>query len=184
VAGVPAYVRNARRDILAANRLGYALYSEMYLDPARPVNVARFVFLNPLAHTFFLDWPRAADDVVAVLRSEAGRNPYNRSLTDLVGELSTRSDQFASRWATHNVRFHRTGFKDIHHPVAGELHLTFEAMALPADPGMSLVVYSAEPNSASADGLALLASWAVTLDQANAGDAAPSADRQPVERDF
>jgi len=129
MAGVPAYVRNARRDILAANRLGYALYSEMYLDPARPVNVARFVFLDPRAHTFFLDWPRAADDIVAVLRSEAGRNPYDRSLTDLVGELSTRSDQFASRWATHNVRFHRTGFKDIHHPVVGELHLTFEAMA-------------------------------------------------------
>ena len=183
MAGVPAYVRNARRDILAANRLGYALYSEMYLDPARPVNVARFVFLDPRAHTFFLDWPRAADDVVAVLRSEAGRNPYDRALTDLVGELSTRSDQFASRWATHNVRFHRTGFKDIHHPVVGELHLTFEAMALPADPGMSLVVYSAESHSASADGLALLASWAATLDQADARDAAPAPDRQPVERD-
>ena len=126
----------------------------MYLDPARPVNVARFVFLSPRARIFFLDWERAADDIVAILRSEAGRNPYDRALTDLVGELSTRSDEFATRWATHNVRFHRTGFKDIHHPVVGDLHLTFEAMELPADPGLSLVVYSAEPGSASADGLA------------------------------
>jgi transcriptional regulator with XRE-family HTH domain len=104
MAGLPAYVRNGRRDILAANRLGYALYSEMYLDPARPVNVARFVFLSPRAHLFFLDWERAADDVVAILRSEAGRNPFDRSLSDLVGELSTHSDEFATRWATHNVQ--------------------------------------------------------------------------------
>ncbi|MCW2804026.1 MAG: binding protein with helix-turn-helix domain [Propionibacteriaceae bacterium] len=176
MAGLPAYVRNGRRDILAANRLGYALYSEMYLDPARPVNIARFVFLSPRAHVFFLDWERAADDVVAILRSEAGRNPFDRSLSDLVGELSTHSDEFATRWATHNVRFHRTGFKDIHHPIVGELHLTFEAMDLPADPGLSLVVYTAAPGSASADGLTLLASWAATLDRADA-----DADAQHLE---
>jgi hypothetical protein len=105
---------------------------------------------------------------VAILRSEAGRNPFDRSLSDLVGELSTHSDEFATRWATHNVRFHRTGFKDIHHPIVGELHLTFEAMDLPADPGLSLVVYTAEPGSASADGLTLLATWAATLDRADA----------------
>jgi transcriptional regulator with XRE-family HTH domain len=180
MAAVPAYVRNGRRDILAANRLGYALYSEMYLDPVRPVNVARFVFLSPRARGYFLDWDRAADDVVAILRSEAGSNPYDRGLTDLVGELSTRSHDFASRWATHNVRFHRTGFKDIHHPVVGDLHLTFEAMELPADPGLSLVVYSAEPGSASADGLSMLASWAATLDQIEASDAS-DASGSPVD---
>lgn len=163
--GVPVYVRNGRRDVLAANRLGYALYSEMYLDPARPANVARFVFLSPRARSFFLDWERAADDLVAILRSEAGRNPYDRALSDLVGELTTRSDEFAARWATHNVRFHRTGYKDVRHPEVGDLHLAFEAMDLPADPGLSLVIYSAEPGSASADGLALLASWAATQDQ-------------------
>jgi transcriptional regulator with XRE-family HTH domain len=163
---VPAYVRNGRRDILAANRLGYALYSELYADRARPVNVARFVFLNPRAHTFFLDWPTAATDMVAALRSEAGKNPYDRDLSDLVGELSTRSDEFATRWASHNVRFHRSGLKDIRHPVVGNLHLTFEAMELPADPGLSLIVYGAEPGSTSEDALRLLASWAATLDQA------------------
>jgi len=160
--GAPAYVRNGRRDILAANRLGYALYSELYLHPARPVNVARFVFLDPRAHRFFLDWPTAANDMVAALRTEAGKNPYDRGLSDLVGELSTRSEEFARRWAAQNVRFHRSGLKDIHHPIVGDLHLSFEVMDLPADPGLSLIVYSAEPSSTSQDALDLLASWTVT----------------------
>src|SRR4249919_3477711 len=165
ISDAPAYVRNGRRDVLAANRLGYALYSEMYVDPARPVNVARFVFLNPRARTFFLDWERAANDTVAILRIEAGRTPYDRGLSDLVGELALRSEEFRTRWAAHNVRFHRTGLKDIHHPVVGDLHLMFEAMDLTADAGQSLVVYVAEPASTSQDGLNLLASWAATLDQ-------------------
>ncbi len=163
--GAPAYVRNGRRDILTANRLGYALYSEMYADPARPVNVARFVFLNRRARTFFLDWATAANDMVAALRAEAGSKPYDRELSDLVGELTTRSEQFATLWAAQNVRFHRSGIKDIHHPVVGELHLSFEALALPADPGLSLVVYGAEPGSPSEEKLRLLASWVATLDQ-------------------
>ena len=165
MSAVPAYVRNGRRDILAANRLGYALYSEAYVDPTRPVNLARFVFLSPRARSFFPDWQRAADDVVAILRSEAGRNPYDRNLSDLIGALSTRSEEFSSRWAAHNVRFHRTGVKNLHHPIVGDLHLAFEAMELPADPGLSLVVYSAEPSSADAEKLSLLASWAATLEQ-------------------
>jgi hypothetical protein len=159
-------VRNGRRDLLAANRLGYALYSEIYADPARPANVARFTFLNPGARIFFLDWDRAASDMVAALRTEAGRNPYDRGVSDLVGELCTRSEEFSTRWASHNVRFHRSGLKDVHHPAVGDLHLSFEAMELPGDPGLSLIVYSAEPGSATEDGLVLLASWAATLDQA------------------
>jgi transcriptional regulator with XRE-family HTH domain len=157
--GAPAYVRNGRRDILAANRLGYALYSELYLDPARPVNVARFIFLNPRARTFFLDWATAANDMVAALRAEAGKNPYDRELSVLVGELSTRSAEFATRWAAQNVRFHRSGFKEIHHPIVGDLQLSFEVMDLPADPGLSLIVYSAEPGSSTEDAVNLLASW-------------------------
>jgi transcriptional regulator with XRE-family HTH domain len=168
--GAPAYVRNGRRDILAANRLGFALYSELYLDPARPVNVARFVFLDPRARTFFLNWPIAANDIVAALRTEAGKNPYDRGLSDLVGELSTRSEEFATRWATQNVRFHRSGLKDIHHPIVGDLHLSFEVMDLPADPGLSLIVYSAEPRSTSQDALHLLASWSATDEKSAAVD--------------
>jgi hypothetical protein len=160
--GAPAYVRNGRRDILAANRLGYALYSELYLDPARPVNVARFVFLDPRARTFFLDWTTAANDMVAALRAEAGKNPYDRELSVLVGELSTRSEEFATRWAAQNVRFHRSGFKEIHHPIVGDLQLSFEVMDLPADRGLSLIVYSAVPGSTTEDALNLLASWTVT----------------------
>ncbi len=172
----PAYLRNGRRDLLAVNRLGRALYSEIYDTPHRPVNVARFVFLDPRARSFFLDWTTAARDMVAALRIEAGRNPHDRSLTELVGELSTRSDEFATCWASQNVRFHRSGQKDVHHPVVGDLHLSFEAMELPADPGLSLVVYSARPGSPSDDGLRLLASWSATLGDEDA--AAP--DAEPV----
>ncbi len=170
----PAYVRNGRRDILGANRLGYALYSELYADPVRPVNVARFVFLNPRARDFFLDWDRAAGDLVANLRTEAGRNPYDRALTDLVGELSVHSEEFRALWASHNVRFHQSGLKDIHHPVVGDLHLAFEAMDLPADAGLSLIVYSAEPGSASADALNLLASWTASNSGGSAVPAVPA----------
>jgi transcriptional regulator with XRE-family HTH domain len=175
--GAPAYVRNSRRDILAANRLGYALYSELYLDPNRPVNVARFVFLNPRAQTFFLDWPTAANDIVAALRAEAGKNPYDRELSDLVGELSTRSEEFATRWAAQNVRFHRHGLKDIHHPIVGDLHLTFEVLDLPSDPDLSFIVYSAEPGSTSEDGLHLLASWTATDENSTALDEPSGATR-------
>jgi transcriptional regulator with XRE-family HTH domain len=171
MSGVPAYVRNGRRDILAANRLGYALYSELYLDPVRPVNVAKFVFLNPRAQAFFLDWPTAANDIVAALRTEAGKSPYDRALSELVGELSTRSQEFAARWASQNVRFHRSGLKDIHHPLVGDLHLSFEVMELPADPGLSLVVYSTEPGSASEEALQLLASWTASEQSATAVEA-------------
>jgi transcriptional regulator with XRE-family HTH domain len=165
MAGVPAFVRNGRLDILGANRLGRALYSEHFDSPAQPSNTARFVFLDPRATTFYVEWDRVANDVVAVLRAEAGRDPYNRDLSDLVGELSTRSELFRTLWAAHNVRRHDTGLKRFHHPVVGELSLTFEAMELVADPGLTMFVYSAEPGSKSEQALNLLASWTATPDQ-------------------
>lgn len=163
--GTLAWVRNRRSDFLAANRLGYTLYSPMFTDPVRPANTARFVFLNPRATDFYVDWERTANDIVAVLRAEAGRNPYDRGLTDLIGELSTRSEAFRTRWAAHNVRFHRTGSKQLHHPVVGDLDLAYEAMEFPSDPGLTLLVYTAKPASPTQDALNLLASWAATLDQ-------------------
>ena len=163
--GAPAWVRNGRMDFLAGNQLGYALYSEMFTDPVQPVNSARFVFLNPRARDFYGDWDRSASDIVAILRGEAGRNPYDRDLSDLVGELSTRSEDFRVRWAAHNVRHHRTGTKYLHHPAVGDLELTFEAFELPADPGLTMFAYSAEPATPSDDGLKLLASWAATQRQ-------------------
>lgn len=178
--GVPAYVRNGRLDILAANQLGYALYSEVFTDPARPANMARFTFLNVRATDFFGDWENIASDVVAILRAEAGRDPYDRRLSDLIGELSTRSDAFRVRWAAHNVKFHRTGAKRLHHPVVGDLTLAFEAFELPADPGQRMNIYTAEPSSPSHQALNLLASWASTPNEVASTEAADStaAERQ------
>jgi transcriptional regulator with XRE-family HTH domain len=158
----PAYVRNERLDILAANRLGEALYSPVFDLSSRPINSARFLFLSPKASEFFVDWDTIAHDAVAILRSAAGRDPYDKRLTDLIGELSTRSDEFRVRWAAHNVKFHRTGTKRFHHPVVGEVTLNFEALELAADPGQRLNVYTAEPGSPSHDALDLLASWITT----------------------
>jgi transcriptional regulator with XRE-family HTH domain len=165
--GAPALVQNGRLDILSANALGQALYSELYVDPVRPVNHARFVFLSPRAPDFYGDWDRVANDTVAILRTEAGRDPYDRDLSDLVGELSTRSEEFRTRWAAHNVRIHRTGAKDFHHPVVGDLSLTYEMLGLSADSGLAILTYTAEPGSKSAEALDLLASWTATLDEAD-----------------
>jgi hypothetical protein len=163
--GAPAFAQNGRLDVLAANRLGYALYSEMFADPARPVNLARFAFSNPRSRDFFADWERAANDTVAILRSEAGRDPYDSGLSDLVGELATRSEEFRTRWAAHDVRIHRAGVKHVRHPVVGDLDLTYEMMDLSADPGLSILTYSAEPDTSSDEALRLLGSWAATLEQ-------------------
>ncbi|XAS64160.1 helix-turn-helix transcriptional regulator [Micrococcaceae bacterium Sec5.8] len=162
VANAPAFVHNSRLDIVAANQLGFALYSEMYAGPVRPANHARFIFLDTRSYGFYPDWGRAADDTVAILRTEAGRDPYDRGLSDLVGELSTRSAEFRTRWAAHNVRQHYTGIKHLRHPVVGDLHLMYEALDLSADAGLSLLVYTAEPGSSTGDALRLLSSWAAT----------------------
>ncbi|MET0764389.1 MAG: helix-turn-helix transcriptional regulator [Blastococcus sp.] len=171
--GAPAVLRNDRLDILATNPLGRALYSELYRDPVRPANHARFAFLDPRAHDFWADWERAAHDTVGILRTAAGRNPYDKLLTALIGELSTRSEEFRTRWAAHNVNLHRTGNKVINHPVVGRLELMFDTLELAADPGLTMLVYTAEPASPSADALHLLASWAAT----DAAESAPAAER-------
>ncbi len=158
----PATVRNARLDYLGANALGRALYSPVFESREQPVNSARFTFLDPAATDFYPDWDRVATELVAHLRSEAGRNAFDRQLSDLIGELSTRSDEFRVRWAAHNVRFHRTGTKHIHHPVVGDLELSYETLELSADDGLSMAVFTAEPGSASQQALDLLASWTAT----------------------
>jgi transcriptional regulator with XRE-family HTH domain len=160
----PAFVRNGRLDVLAINALGQALYAPVFDDRARPANLARFCFLDPRAHDLYPNWDDAADTSVALLRTEAGRDPHNKALTSLVGELTTRSREFATRWARHDVRLHRTGLKHFTHPVVGELALAFDAMELPADLGLTLTAYSAEPGTAAEEKLRLLASWAVTVE--------------------
>ena len=159
---VPVFIQNGRLDAVATNRLGAALFSEMFVMPQRPMNAARFIFLDPRAQVFYREWESNARQIVALLRAEAGRSPYDRILTDLVGELATRSDLFRTLWASHDVREHRTGSKSLHHPVVGDLDLTFEAMNLTSDPGLQMLAFFAAPGSPSHDGLLLLANWAAT----------------------
>jgi transcriptional regulator with XRE-family HTH domain len=161
----PATVSNLRCDYLAANQLGRALYSPLFESREQPPNSARFTFLDPAAQEFFLDWEKAAKDLVAALRSMVGHNPYDRALSDLVGELSTRSDAFRTWWAAHNVRYHQTGTKRLHHPVVGELELSYDVMELTADTGLRLAIFTAEPGSRSEEALNLLGSWAATPSQ-------------------
>lgn len=159
---VPVYVQNGRLDAVATNRLGRALFSEMLDGAQQPANAARFMFLESRAQTFYREWDAQTRQIVAVLRAEAGRSPYDRQLSDLVGELSTRSDLFRKLWGAHDVREHRTGLKSVHHPVVGDLDLTFQAMDLASDRGLQMIVFSAEPGSTTHERMQLLANWAET----------------------
>ncbi|MFM6848997.1 MAG: helix-turn-helix transcriptional regulator [Terrabacter sp.] len=155
----PAYVRNDRMDLLAMNRLGRALMPDLPDPGEGRSNLARYLFLDPRAQHFYAQWELVAKDVVAALRIEAGRDPYDRKLTDLVGELSTRSEEFRTWWASHNVRLHRTSTKTMVHPVVGEIELTGEALVLPGDPGLTIITYTVEPATTSAQALQFLDSW-------------------------
>ncbi|MEV8071597.1 helix-turn-helix transcriptional regulator [Streptomyces pseudogriseolus] len=157
--GLPAFVQNNRFDILVCNQLGRALYSEMYADPACGANTARFVFLSPAARRFYTDWERIARGAVGALRIEAGKNPYDRELSNLIGELSTRSDAFRVLWGAHDVHVFREGTKRFNHPLVGDLELDHESMDLPGDSGLIIAAYSAAPGTAAEDALKLLASW-------------------------
>ncbi|MDY0910150.1 helix-turn-helix transcriptional regulator [Microbacterium sp. CFBP9034] len=168
-----AVVRDQRQNIVAANDLGRAFYSPLIGDGGRTPNFARFQFLDPAAHDFYPDWELFAEMCVAVIRAEAGRDPHDKGIQDLVGELSTRSDLFRTLWAAHNVRTHGTGTKRFHHPVVGDLTLVYEELAITAEPGQVLLVYTAEPGSPSAERLRLLASWAAN--PTNRADSASSA---------
>ncbi|MGW9112131.1 helix-turn-helix domain-containing protein [Microbacterium sp. NPDC055683] len=158
--GAVAFVRDPRQDILATNALGRAFYSPLIGDGGRTPNLARFQFLDPAARDFYPDWELFAEMCVAIMRAEAGRDPHDRGLQDLVGELSTQSDLFRRLWGAHDVRTHGAGTKRFRHPVVGEVTLAYEELAVTAEPGAILMVYTAEPGSPSADRLALLASWA------------------------
>ena len=158
----PAFVRNGRMDLLAVNALARAFYKDVYDMPGQPPNLARFTFLDERGRDFHADWDTAADVVVSILRTEAGRDPHNKELHDLVGELSTRSQEFRRRWSSHNVRHHGAGFKTFRHPIVGEITIAYEGLEMAAEPGLTLTIYSAEPGSPSEQAMRLLASWAAT----------------------
>ena len=161
----PAIIRNRRLDILAANRLGRALYEPIFTSHIGPPNFARFSFLDPEGPTFYGNWDASAADCVGLLRAEAGRNPHDRKLANLVGELSTQSEEFRVRWARHSVKFHRTGSKLLRHPGVGDVTVEGETFELPGDTGQVMVIYTAEPASPSHQALDLLASWTYTPNQ-------------------
>ncbi|WP_449371813.1 helix-turn-helix transcriptional regulator [Arthrobacter psychrolactophilus] len=162
VSAGPAFVRNGRMDLLAANNLARAFYKDVYDMPGQPPNLARHTFLDERARDFYPDWDLFAEVNVAILRTEAARDPHNKELHDLIGELSTRSEEFRRRWGAHNVRHHGTGSKTFHHPVVGDITVAFEGLEMAAEPGLTLTIYAAEPGSASEQALQLLASWAAT----------------------
>ncbi|NYG36463.1 transcriptional regulator with XRE-family HTH domain [Janibacter alkaliphilus] len=168
ISDAPAWVRNGRHDVLAMNPLARALYAPVFdTEPRRPANTTRFVYLHPeAAQELFVDYDRVACDAAAMLRLEAGRNPHDQELIALVGELSTRSQVFRERWASQDVRYHRSGVKRLRHPAVGQLDLDFEAMELPSEPGLALNVYTAAVGTPAHDGLRLLASWVATQEAA------------------
>ncbi|MCG7207227.1 helix-turn-helix transcriptional regulator [Streptomyces arenae] len=167
----PAVVLNHRSDVLGANHLAKALITDFDALPYRDRNLARFVLLHPAARDLYTDWGRVAETFVAGLRLAAGRHPDDRVLNELVGELSIKVPEFSNWWAGHRVDQCAHGTQRLDHPVVGELTLSYETLALPADPDQSIVLYTTEPGSASAETLRLLASWTTP---ANTPEAAPS----------
>ncbi|MFI6369563.1 helix-turn-helix transcriptional regulator [Streptomyces sp. NPDC050546] len=170
----PAVVCNGRLDILASNALARAFYTDLFANPVNQRNLARFQFLDPASRGFYPDWDLFADMAVALLHAQAGRNPYDKDLHDLVGELSTRVEEFRTRWGAHNVRRHGTGTKRFHHPAVGALTLAYESLDLTVEPGLSMTIYTAEPGTPSEEGLRLLASLAATE------DSTPAAQQHPT----
>jgi transcriptional regulator with XRE-family HTH domain len=158
--GTPVYVRNGRFDIVEANRVCFALYSGVFAQDTLPFNLARYVFLDPRAPEFFAEWEAVADDIVSALRIESGKSPADTGLNLLVGDLATGSTAFATRWARHDVRFHRTAHKHLRNAIVGEIELTGDALELSGE-GLIVIAYTAEAGSAAQQQLDFLASWAI-----------------------
>lgn len=172
-----AFVSNGRLDVIGSNALLRELYSPVFASPttgrADLPNIARFQLLDPHARQFFPEWDEAVRTTVEILRMSAGRYPFDRRLQDLIGELTTRSDEFARAWADHDVRLHSRGVKSVHHPEVGEIELWFEALRFDGDDDLSLTVYTTEPGSPSADRFRILGALAAArTDKARGTDPA------------
>jgi transcriptional regulator with XRE-family HTH domain len=188
ITGGPAIVRNGRMDLLAVNHLARAMHAPLYARSAGGTpNFARYTFLDDDSRRFYPRWEEAADICVAILHAEAGRDPHDKLMHDLVGELSTRSPDFRRRWSGHDVRTHGAGTKLFHHEAVGDLALAYESVDMVSEPGLTLTVYAAQPGSPTEERLRLLASWALdseatgsaTARAATGTSAAPTADDVP-----
>ncbi|MGX5358108.1 helix-turn-helix transcriptional regulator [Kocuria sp. KH4] len=172
------FVRNGRLDVVATNALARAVHAPMFASATTVrgrANFARYHFLDPTSRDFFIDWGDGAAATVALLRTEAGREPHDRALRELVGELSTLSAEFRTLWASHDIRIRHDGTKRLQHPVVGALELTYQSLAVPAVPGAGteLSIYTAEPGTAHEEHLKLLTSWAATTAAEAAENAQP-----------
>lgn len=163
-----AFVRNGRQDVIAHNALARALHAPVFdsdtTDKHGRPNIARYIFLDAGAQDFFVDWEAAAVATAGLLRAEAGREPHDKALRELIGELSTLSPEFRSHWAAHDVRIRHDGIKRLWHPEVGELELVYQSLDLPMTNRAvhDLTLYTAEPGTTSEDRLKLLASLAAT----------------------
>lgn len=168
MAAFPAFVQNGRLEILATNALARAVYTDMFDQAAqdgrgeRLPSHARFTFLDERSRELYPDWHLGAADAVALLRAETGRSPGDRRLNELIGELSSGSAEFTALWASHDVRWHTSGTKRFHHRLVGDFALAFEGLQLPGDDGQTLVTFTPEPRTVSAEAVGLLASWQAT----------------------
>jgi transcriptional regulator with XRE-family HTH domain len=178
---VPAIVYNATQDIVAANLMGRALYAPHVDGPGTP-NIARFIFLDPRAQDFYVDWALARRTVAAMMRLEAGRDPLNEELTALIGELSTLSPHFRTDWAGHDVHQHRNGVKSFRHPEVGVIEVAFDVFEMPGEAGLQIVTYSVPPGTDSADKFALLAAWAATREAEAQQPRAQNGEYSPFSR--
>ncbi|KAA9163286.1 helix-turn-helix transcriptional regulator [Amycolatopsis acidicola] len=167
--GSAVFVRNARMDVLATSRLGRALYYQLYEEPANRGNLARFVFLDHRGREFYRNWNRIAQEAVGSLRIAAVHDPDDQELSDLIGELSVGSEQFRVRWAAHEVRYYRTGTNSFRHPAAGDFDLDYTALELAADPGLTMIAYTAGSRPKSKNALELLRKWGPGRDPSAAG---------------
>jgi transcriptional regulator with XRE-family HTH domain len=156
---VPAIVLHRGMDVLAWNRGAVALLTDFGKLPPAERNLIRLTFLDPGFRALYADWPRAARECVAALRMEAGRNPHDRALSDLVGELSVRDADFRAWWAGHQVRGPRQLTKTYNHPVVGSLTLDVQQFTVDTHPDQLLVAYTAEPGSPAHEALRFLLQW-------------------------
>ena len=140
-------MRNRRWDYLAANALGRAVYADIFDGRTAPPNHVRYVFLDDRARSFFDDWPAVAHETTRILRSEAGRDPLDPEPAELIEEMAQTSAEFRAIWSQHDVRLPAAGLHRFHHPHVGELDLVFEAAALRADPGLTLLLATAQQGS-------------------------------------
>jgi transcriptional regulator with XRE-family HTH domain len=161
VGDAPAMVFGRRRDILAWNPAGHALFAG-HLDPGavdapatRP-NATELVFLDPHTRGLYLDWPDKALGSVGHLRILAARFPDDARLLALIGRLAVESAEFARMWAAHTVRPAQSAVYRMQHPLVGHLTVTQQFLTSPQAPGQTLVVCSAPKHSPSAQALRLL----------------------------